>query len=70
MRKFYFQADDRIVEVLSLNKKTAYITFGLENFESIEEGKAFTYLGENYLETAKNYGLINDLILDNDILLS
>ena len=70
MRKFYFQVDDRIVEILSLNKKTAYISFGLENFESIEEGKTLSYLGENYLEVLQNYGLINELILDNDILLS
>lgn len=69
MRKFYFQVDDRIVEILSLNKKNAYITFGLENFNLIEEGKSITYLGEDYLEIADNYGLVNDLnfSLDNNI---
>ena len=70
MRKFYFQINELIIEIKSNSVKSAYITFGLENFNLIEEGNSINYLGENYLETADNYGLVNDLnfSLDNNIL--
>lgn len=69
MRKFYFQINELIIEIKSNSAKLAYITFCLENFNLIEEGKSINYLGENYLETADDYGLVNDLnfSLDNNI---